>query len=291
MCGRFVSTASPERIASYFGAEAVAESLGENYNVAPTQDIYAVVTGADGVVRVQAFHWGLIPSWAKERKIGNRMINARSETLAEKPAFRGLFKKKRCIIPMDGFYEWKPGRDDGPLNAKGKPLKQPLFIRRLDGEPLAVAGLWAAWKDPTDPESRFLHSASVITTSANKMLEPVHDRMPVLVPESSWSLWLDPKNDDVSTLSDIFAPRDDGELTMYEVSTDVNNVRNTGPALIQPLKWLNYARTGRAQAHRTACGDCVRRRWWRRRSGVPRGWRLPTARVVPDRRYERHWRN
>ena len=235
MCGRFVSTASPERIASYFGAEAVAESLGENYNVAPTQDIYAVVTGADGVVRVQAFHWGLIPSWAKERKIGNRMINARSETLAEKPAFRGLFKKKRCIIPMDGFYEWKPGRDDGPLNAKGKPLKQPLFIRRLDGEPLAVAGLWAAWKDPTDPESRFLHSASVITTSANKMLEPVHDRMPVLVPESSWSLWLDPKNDDVSTLSDIFAPRDDGELTMYEVSTDVNNVRNTGPALIQPL--------------------------------------------------------
>jgi putative SOS response-associated peptidase YedK len=235
MCGRFVSTASPEHIASYFGAEAVAESLGENYNVAPTQDIYAVVTGADGVARVQAFHWGLIPSWAKERKIGNRMINARSETLAEKPAFRGLFKKKRCIIPMDGFYEWKPGRDDGPLNAKGKPLKQPLFVRRLDGEPLAVAGLWTAWKDPTDPESRYLHSASVITTSANKLMEPVHNRMPVLVPESAWSLWLDPKNDDVSTLSDVFAPRDDGELTMYEVSTDVNNVRNTGPTLIQPL--------------------------------------------------------
>lgn len=236
MCGRFVSTSSPERIASYFGADTAAESLGENYNVAPTQDIYAVVTGADGVARVQAFHWGLIPSWAKERKIGNRMINARSETLAEKPSFRGLFKKKRCIIPMDGFYEWKPGRDDGPLNAKGKPLKQPLFIHRLDGEPLAVAGLWTAWKDPTDPESRFLHSATVITTSANKLMEPVHNRMPVLVPESEWATWLDPKNDDVSALSEIFAPRDDGLLTMDEVSTDVNNVRNTGPTLIQPLQ-------------------------------------------------------
>jgi putative SOS response-associated peptidase YedK len=236
MCGRFVSTASPERIASYFGAEVAAGSLGENYNVAPTQDIYAVVTGADGVARVQAFHWGLIPSWAKERKIGNRMINARSETLAEKPAFRGLFKKKRCIIPMDGFYEWKPGRDDGPLNAKGKPLKQPLFIGRLDREPLAVAGLWTAWKDPTDPESRFLHSATVITTSANKLMEPVHNRMPVLIPKSAWAAWLDPKNDDVSTLSDIFAPRDDGLLTMHEVSTDVNNVRNIGPSLIQPLQ-------------------------------------------------------
>jgi putative SOS response-associated peptidase YedK len=236
MCGRFVSTASPERIASYFGAEVAAESLGENYNVAPTQDIYAVVTRSDGVACVQAFHWGLIPSWAKERKIGNRMINARSETLAEKPAFRGLFKKKRCIIPMDGFYEWRPGRDDGPLNAKGKPLKQPLFIRRLDGEPLAVAGLWTAWKDPTDPESRFLHSATVITTSANKLMEPVHNRMPVLVPQSEWGSWLDPSNDDVSTLSDIFAPRDDGLLTMHEVTTDVNNVRNTGPALIQPLQ-------------------------------------------------------
>lgn len=236
MCGRFVSTSSPERIASYFGSDTAAESLGENYNVAPTQDIYAVVTGADGVARVQAFHWGLIPSWAKERKIGNRMINARSETLAEKPSFRGLFKKKRCIIPMDGFYEWKPGRDDGPLNAKGKPLKQPLFIHRLDGEPLAVAGLWTAWKDPTDPESRFLHSATVITTSANKLMEPVHNRMPVLVPESEWATWLDPKNDDVSALSEIFAPRDDGLLTMDEVSTDVNNVRNTGPTLIQPLQ-------------------------------------------------------
>ncbi|RLE20247.1 MAG: SOS response-associated peptidase [Actinobacteria bacterium] len=236
MCGRFVSTSSPDRIASYFGAEVAAHSLGENFNVAPTQDIYGVVQGADGIVRVETLHWGLIPSWAKDRKIGNRMINARSETLAEKPAFRGLFKKKRCIIPMDGFYEWKPGREDGPLNTKGKPLKQPLYIKRLDGEPLAVAGLWTAWKDPSDPESRFLHSATVVTTAANKFMEPVHNRMPVFVPESAWATWLDPKNDDVASFSELFAPHDDGALTMYEVSTDVNNVRNRRPDLIDPLQ-------------------------------------------------------
>jgi putative SOS response-associated peptidase YedK len=235
MCGRFVSTSSPDRIASYFGAEVASESLGENFNVAPTQDIYAVVTGADGVARVQAFHWGLIPSWAKDRKIGNRMINARSETLAEKPAFKGLFRKKRCIIPMDGFYEWKPGLEDGPLNAKGKPLKQPLFIRRIDGEPLAVAGLWTAWRDKEDPKSRFLHSATIVTTAANDFMEPVHNRMPVLVPQSLWGEWLDPGNDDLDRLSELFSRSNDGLLTMHEVSTDVNNVRNSRPDLIDPV--------------------------------------------------------
>ena len=236
MCGRFVSTSSPDRIASYFGAEVAAENLGENFNVAPTQDIYAVVTGTDGIARVQAFHWGLIPSWAKDRKIGNRMINARSETLAEKPTFKGLFKMKRCIIPMDGFYEWKPGREDGPLNTKGKPLKQPLFIRRIDGEPLAVAGLWTAWKDPDDVESRFLHSATIVTTAANKFMEPVHNRMPVLIPKSQWDEWLDPGNDDLEKLSELFSLSNDGLLTMHEVSTDVNNVRNRRPDLIDPLE-------------------------------------------------------
>ena len=235
MCGRFVSTANPERIASYFGAEVATEGLGENFNVAPTQDIYAVVGGGDGVTRVQAFHWGLIPSWAKDRKVGNRMINARSETWAELMPISRVGSSKRCIIPMDGFYEWKPGHEDGPLNAKGKPLKQPLFIRRVDGEPLDVAGLWTAWKDPADAKSRFLHSATIVTTAANKLMEPVHNRMPVLVPKSQRGEWLDPSNYDVSALSEIFAPRDDGALIMHEVSTDVNNVRNSRPDLIDPL--------------------------------------------------------
>ncbi len=148
MCGRFVSSSSPEKIAAYFDAASDVEKLGENYNVAPTNDIYAVVAGPDGKPQLQVFHWGLIPVWAKERKIGQKMINARAETLASKPAYKGVFKKHRCIIPMDGFYEWAAGTADGPLTKQGKPAKQPMFIQRLDGEPLAVAGLWSAWRDP-----------------------------------------------------------------------------------------------------------------------------------------------
>ena len=150
MCGRFVSSSSPEKIAEYFGAAFEGETLGENYNVAPTNDIYAVVAGPDGKPRLEVFHWGLIPVWAKDAKIGPKMINARAETLAEKPAYKGVFKKPRCIIPMDGFYEWKAGEPGGPVTKAGKPAKQPMFIHRLDGEPLAVAGLWSAWRDKAE---------------------------------------------------------------------------------------------------------------------------------------------
>ena len=168
MCGRFVSSSSPERIAEYFGAESNVETLGENFNVAPTNDIYGVVEQPDGTLEVQVFHWGLIPVWAKERKIGQRMINARSETIAEKAAFKGDFKKHRCIIPMDGFYEWAQGVEGGPVTKAGKPAKRPHFIHRVDGEPLAVAGLWSAWKDKSEgPDAPWLHSATVVTTSAN----------------------------------------------------------------------------------------------------------------------------
>ena len=239
MCGRFVSTAGPDRIAAYFDAvlptEAVAESLGENYNVAPTQDVYAVVGSPDGAARVEVFHWGLIPSWAKDRKIASRMINARAETVGEKPAFKGLLKKKRCIVPMDGFYEWQPGSPDGPLNAKGKPLKQPMFIHAVDGEPLAVAGLWTAWKDPADPDGRFLHSATLITTAANATMRPVHDRMPALLTADRWTAWLDPANDDLDSLTAMLDGGPPGMLTMQPVSTEVNNVRNNRAELIQPI--------------------------------------------------------
>jgi putative SOS response-associated peptidase YedK len=258
MCGRFVSTAGPDRIAAYFDtvvptevAQEVADGTGsesfhENYNVAPTQDVYAVVaaSGDDGgaastaagqlTARVEAFHWGLVPSWAKDTKIASRMINARAETLAEKPAFKGLFAKRRCIVPMDGFYEWRPGSPDGPLNAKGKPLKQPLFIHRRDGEPLAVAALWTVWKDPSDPEGRFLHSTTLVTTAANDVMRPVHDRMPaVLVPEH-WAEWLDPDNRDVEALARLLDGGPSDLLEMHTVSTDVNNVRNNRSELIEP---------------------------------------------------------
>jgi putative SOS response-associated peptidase YedK len=236
VCGRFVSTSAPDRIAAYFDAVADVESLGENYNVAPTQDIYGVVADGGGARRVQAFHWGLIPSWAKDAKVGSRMINARSETLAEKPAFKGLFAKKRCLIPMTGFYEWKAGAEDGPRNAKGKPLKQPMFIAPTEPDDLlVVAGLWTAWKDPSDPEQRWLESATIVTTSANDTMSAVHDRMPVFVPRERWAEWLDPGNHDLTGLATLFTARNEGLLAIRPVSTDVNNVRNNRPDLIDPI--------------------------------------------------------
>lgn len=235
MCGRFVSSSTPDKIAEYFGATFEGETLGANYNVAPTNDIYAVVAGPDGQPRVEVFHWGLIPVWAKDRKIGSKMINARAETLAEKPAYKGVFRKQRCIIPMDGFYEWQAGAADGPVTKSGKPVKQPMFIHRLDGEPLAVAGLWSAWRDKeAGPDADWLHSATVVTTSANATMSPIHDRMPVILPQSAWSTWLDPENQDLEVLSGLLVPAPDTLLTVHAVSTAVNNVRNKGPELILP---------------------------------------------------------
>ena len=236
MCGRFVSSSSPERIAAYFGAEQNVETLGENFNVAPTNDIYGVVADADGTRELQSFHWGLVPVWAKERKIGQKMINARSETIAEKPAFKGVFKKHRCIIPMDGFYEWAPGVEGGPVTKAGKLAKRPHFIHRADGEPLAVAGIWSAWRDKAaDPGGPWLHSASVVTTAANEFMSDIHDRMPVILPSAMWDMWLDPTNQQIDMLAGLLVPAPEGLLEMHEVATDVNNVRNKGSHLTDPI--------------------------------------------------------
>jgi putative SOS response-associated peptidase YedK len=235
VCGRFVSSSSPERIAAYFGAEVAVEPLGENSNVAPTNDIYGVVAVGDDRREVQAFHWGLIPAWAKERKIGQRMINARAETLSEKPAFKSDFKKHRCIIPMDGFYEWAAGTEGGPITKAGKLAKRPFFIHRVDHEPLAVAGLWSAWKDRSEGvEAGWLHSAAVVTTNANATIEPIHNRMPVVLPKAMWEIWLDPANQNVEMLQKLLVPAPESMLTMHEVDTLVNNVRNKSAELIVP---------------------------------------------------------
>ena len=237
MCGRFVSSNTPDRIASYFGASfddasldgasldgasfdgtsldgnATADGepdraagpndartepptaihpLGANYNVAPTNDIYAVVADSNAEPTLRTFRWGLVPSWAKDLKIGSKMINARAETLAEKPAFKSLFRSKRVIVPMDGFYEWKV--------VPGHKTKQPYFIHRCDDEPLAVAGLWAVWRDKAaGPDAPWLHTCTVITTAANATMAPVHDRMPVLLAPQAWQQWLDPDNHDLRT--------------------------------------------------------------------------------------------
>ena len=235
MCGRFVSTHSAEQIADYFGASFEGEAPPENFNVAPTNDILAVVSDGDGLA-VKHFQWGLVPLWAKDVKIGSSMINARAETIADKPAFKGVFKKYRCIIPMDGFYEWQAANANSPVNAKGKPVKQPMFIHRVDDEPLAVAGIWSAWRDKNGPaDAPWLHTCAVITTSANNTMAPVHDRMPVILPASAWARWLDPATDDIEALQALLVPAPDSLLTMHKVSTDVNNVRNKGAELIEPV--------------------------------------------------------
>ena len=247
MCGRFVSSSTPEELANYFGVDSVAESVLEpadgesgtddrpagpraNYNVAPTQDVFAVVQD-EGERFLDAFFWGLIPSWAKDAKIGSRMINARGETLAEKNAYKSSFAKRRCIIPADGFYEWQklgqPGSSKG-----GKPKKQPMFMYRRDGSPLAFAGLWSVWRGP-DKDQEPLRSVTIITTTPNGTMAPIHDRMPVILGEDRWGTWLDRDNQDLGALSSLLVPAPDDVLATRTVSTEVNNVRNNGPSLIE----------------------------------------------------------
>jgi putative SOS response-associated peptidase YedK len=235
MCGRFVSSSPPDQIAAYFAAtlsESLVESpLAPNYNTAPTNDIYAVVETPDGGREVQAFHWGLVPVWAKDIKLGQKMINARAETVATKGAFKPAFKRKRCIIPADGFYEWQ--------KRPGMKAKQPYFIHRLDGEPLAFAGLWETWRDPNlGPDAPVLHSCTIITTSANATMEPIHDRMPVILPPNAWPTWLDRRNQDLVELNGLLVPAPDHLLSLRTVSTEVNNVRNKGADLIEEAEPL-----------------------------------------------------
>lgn len=228
MCGRFVSSSPPDEIARYFDAEPPAEAaLDANYNVAPTSDIYVVLEDG-GIRRVASHHWGLVPVWAKDPGIGSRMINARSEGLAGKNAFKHAYKKRRCIVPVDGFYEWR--------KIPGQKTKQPYFIHRPDEEPLAFAGLWEEWKGPDRDGSECLRSATIITTEANETMAPVHDRMPVVLPPTAWDEWLDPDGADIESLERLLVPAPPQILTLRPVSTDVGNVRNRGPHLIEPVE-------------------------------------------------------
>jgi putative SOS response-associated peptidase YedK len=227
MCGRFVSATPPDQVAAYFGTEAPEALLEPGYNVAPTNDVYAVL--ADGSTRhLDAFHWGLVPAWAKDPKIGSKMINARAETLAEKNAYKAAFKRRRCLIPADGFYEWRKH----PTEAKGK--KQPFFIHRPDGEPYAFAGLWEVWRGP-DKDQEPLRSCTIITTAPNEPMAAIHDRMPVILSPDAWDTWLDRDNDDLELLGKLLVPSPPQIISMHPVSTDVNNVRNKGPELTQPI--------------------------------------------------------
>jgi putative SOS response-associated peptidase YedK len=227
MCGRFVSTTPAAVLAERFHvAEVRTDELGERYNVAPTDPVYAVAESKDGIRRLGTFKWGLVPFWAKDPKVGSRMINARVETLTSK--FKRTLERRRCLIPADGFYEWQ--------EREGKRPKQPFFIHRGDAEPMAFAGLWEVWHDPDDPDGEPLRTCSIITTDANQVVARTHDRMPVMLPEAAWSEWLDVAQHDVDRLQALLVPEPAARLEVYPVSTDVNSVRNDGPHLLEPLE-------------------------------------------------------
>jgi len=251
MCGRYVSASSPGEIASYFGATTVAETLTEaNYNVAPTSSVPVVTQRPEQERTLDLMRWGLIPFWAKSASIGAKMINARVETVTEKSAFRNAIKKHRCIIPADAFYEWTAVVDP---TAK-KPRKQPWCIQRTDGAPFAFAGMFESWKDPDGDGSR-LWSCSIITGPANPAMEPIHDRMPIMIPPSQWDAWLDPDDHDAAALvASIQSPP--AELfSIHAVSPAVNNFRSSGLQLMEEVEPMTEASLAAEAAEAAAVAD------------------------------------
>ncbi|HEX7473638.1 MAG TPA: SOS response-associated peptidase [Candidatus Limnocylindrales bacterium] len=222
MCGRFTQQRSDHELAEWFEAEALVDDPGGRFNVAPTDPV-SIVVEKDDRRAITAYRWGLVPFWAKDISIGSRLINARAETLASSNAFRESFARRRCLVPADGFYEWR--RDPG--------RRQPFVIHRLDGAPLAFAGLWSGWRDKATGE--VLRTMTIVTTGANALMTPIHDRMPVVLAPEAWSRWLDPSLEDIAELQGLLVPAPDEGLEAYPVETLVNNVRNNGPELIVPL--------------------------------------------------------
>ena len=244
MCGRYASSRRPEDLVEEFEIDKVEvkETLAPDYNVAPTKPVYAVVQrppakeSAEPAQRqLRVLSWGLVPFWAKDPSIGNKMINARMETVHEKPAYRKAFASRRCLLPADGYYEWYPTE----LKTKaGKPLKQPFFIHPADGSVMAMAGLYEIWRDPTSDEDdpdRFRWTCTVLTTTAEDAVGHIHDRMPLLVERERYAAWLDPTLSDPTNLKSLLVPAAPGRLEAYPVSTQVNSVRNNGPELLEPL--------------------------------------------------------
>jgi len=227
MCGRFAQAASPEAIAELFDLPLSAvPPYTPRYNLAPTQP--ALVLRRHPMTHQKELTfltWGLIPSWAKDPSIGQKLINARAESLTEKPAFRAAFRRRRCIVPADGFYEWKKTGDG----------KQPYFIARKDGKPMALAGLWERWESP---DGSVIESFALITTAPNALVRKIHNRMPAILPEDAFDLWLDPFAD-LSVLKELLmTPYPADRLKAWPVSTLVNNPAHDDPSLIEPLPQL-----------------------------------------------------
>jgi putative SOS response-associated peptidase YedK len=231
MCGRYVSVSSPTILAERFGVEEVrVEAAEPNYNVTPRADV-PVVAESQGHRVLDLVRWGLVPSWAKDMSIGDRQINARAERVTTANAYKRAFGRRRCIIPADGFYEWETLESE----LKRKP-KRPWFFRSRDGEPLAFAGLWEVWHDPNiGDDAPRVRTCVIITTAANALVAPIHDRMPVVLPESAWDTWLDRENHDIDALQKLLVPAADAVLERWAVSTLVNKPDNNGPELLEPV--------------------------------------------------------
>lgn len=222
MCGRFTLPASPAELLAYFQLKE-APAFEPRYNIAPSQEV-ATVRVEEGKRNLAFLRWGLIPYWADDPKIGYRSINARAETVHKSPAFRAAFRKRRCIIPAGGFYEWL---------TEGKE-KQPFYIYRRDGKPMAFAGLWERWHD--EETSRDIESCTILTTEANELVGRLHNRMPVILEPDTFVLWLDPEEQKGDVLKALLHPADSETLTMYPVSTFVNKSTNEGKRCIEPVK-------------------------------------------------------
>ena len=225
VCGRFISRSSPAALAAYVGAEEiVAPDLGERFNVAPTDEVYGVAVRSGRRV-LGTFRWGLVPSWSTSPSGGARMINARAETLSDKPAFREALRRRRCLIPADGFYEW----------VRTGSGRQAFHLHRSEGGPMVFAGLWESWRDRVAVDGTRLVTCTIVTTTANAVVGPVHDRMPVVLEPPVWDDWLDPGNDDVAELGSLLVPAREDLLVVERVGSRVNDVRNDGPDLVEPV--------------------------------------------------------
>jgi putative SOS response-associated peptidase YedK len=226
MCGRFTQERPASELAEIFAAEPLADELGARYNVAPTDEAFVVVQREERRA-ITAYRWGLVPHWSTDAKSASRMFNARAETITASPAFREAFRRRRCIVPVDSFYEWK----------REGTIRQPYRVTQTDGRPLALAGLWAGWREPETDEVR--RTFTIVTTTPNDAMADLHDRMPVVLEESTWDEWLvdgrvGPPADEGGLLS-LLQPTDAVPLRIYPVNRFVNDVRRDGPELIEPL--------------------------------------------------------
>jgi len=221
MCGRFVLAATGGELAAVYALAAIPE-LAPHYNIAPSQQVAVVRAASSGERELAMLRWGLIPPWAKDASIGSRLINARSETILEKPSFKGAFRARRCILPASGFYEWqRRGRE-----------RIPRYFRLRDGAPMSLAGVWERWRSP---EGETLESCTILTTAANDLVRPLHERMPVLLDEASFGRWLHDPPAEAESLLELLTPYSAERMEAWVVSRDVNRTGYDHPECIRPL--------------------------------------------------------